>query len=675
MRSIHVSPAFVARLFCTLASSTLFATASFASTAAPALFAPAGVQAQADSSFVRDRQVVRARAVGIDFGVLTAAADARPGSNAAGQSISLNLFDDVSFVAEADHVERTERGMTWTGHLRGIDMSQVVLVMNGNVVAGNITMPMARYHVRFAGNGVHEVQRIDTARFPRDEASMPVPAHSVSNDAAAAKAPSPAPAGARDEDGSQIDVMVVYSAVTRVAAGGTQAMRSLIDLAVAETNQSYQNSGVAQRLRLVHTEEVDYKEKGDLEDALDCITSTSDGCLDHVHALRNAYGADLVSFWVEDGGDYCGLAWFMDKVSASFEEHGFSTAVRSCATGYYTFGHELGHNMGLRHDVYVDPGTTPYPYAHGYVNTWAVNPFRTIMAYNTACEDEWKNCTRLQYWSNPAVTNVFFPMGNATADDHTALNNTARTVANFRQAVSAPKAPYQGLWATANEDGWGVSVTQHGSTIVAGFHTYEASGYPVWYILSNCPLAGRSCSGDLYKLSGGRAPAAPWDGASVALSTVGRATLSFYDADNATLSYIVNGNSGYKYLGKQVFGTGAGAPAVDYSDLWWNPAESGWGVALTQQSGTISATWYAYDADGLPVWYSAPACTMAGQGCSADVYQATGGTPFTSVWNGSGLAKTAVGSVSFAFTDAGNGTMTYMINGVAGSRAISRLPF
>lgn len=37
----------------------------------------------------------------------------------------------------------------------------------------------------------------------------------------------------------------------------------------------------------------------------------------------------------------------------------------------------------VRHDWYVDGGTTPYTYAHGYVDT--VNRFRTIMSYNNRC--------------------------------------------------------------------------------------------------------------------------------------------------------------------------------------------------------------------------------------------------------------------------------------------------
>ena len=58
--------------------------------------------------------------------------------------------------------------MTWTGHIQGVAQSQVTIVVNGDVASGNITLPAKRYHIRFAGNGVHEVQAIDASKFRND---------------------------------------------------------------------------------------------------------------------------------------------------------------------------------------------------------------------------------------------------------------------------------------------------------------------------------------------------------------------------------------------------------------------------------------------------------------------------------------------------------------------------
>lgn len=222
-------------------------------------------------------------------------------------------------------------------------------------------------------------------------------------------------------------------------------MNSVVQLAVDETNQSYVNSGINQRLRLVHKEEVSYTESGNFCGAstadLERLAGTTDGYMDNVHALRDTYGADVVDLIVETG-NACGCGYLMTTVSTGFAPNAFTVTRRDCATGYYSFGHELGHNMGARHDWYVDQGTTPYPYNHGYVYT--PGQWRTIMAYNNECSNSGFNCTRLQYWSNPDVRYTGVPMGVPEgsanpADNRKTLNNTASTTANFRQSqIPAP---------------------------------------------------------------------------------------------------------------------------------------------------------------------------------------------------------------------------------------------
>jgi hypothetical protein len=37
-------------------------------------------------------------------------------------------------------------------------------------------------------------------------------------------------------------------------------------------------------------------------------------------------------------------------------------------------------------------------------------------------------------------------------------------------------------------------------------------------------------------------------------------------------------------------------PATDYTDMWWNASESGWGVSFVQHpSDQVYAVWYTYD--------------------------------------------------------------------------------
>ncbi|MES2935986.1 MAG: M12 family metallo-peptidase [Pseudomonadota bacterium] len=480
---------------------------SAANDAPPALLSPyrtnprSDATANAAAGFARDPEVVRAQQVAVDWRGLSAMFDV-PNGSLQTHAITLNLFNDVSFIADMVQVSRQAEGGTWTGALRGVELGQIILVVSGDVVSANISMPEARYHIRYTGNGIHEVQKIDSSLFPEDERSVPVPG----SDAARDTSEQPT-VGAQADDGSIIDVMVAYTALARAAAGGTAAIQSQINLAIAETNQSYQNSGVIQRVRLVHAVEVSYPETGadPLGAALNCITNTADGCLDNIPTLRNTYGADLVSFWMENGGDFCGLGWFMQSVSASFASRGYSTVRRSCATGNYSFGHEMGHNMGMMHDVFVESGTLPYPYAHGYTAPSATNPWRTIMAYNNACAAVNKTCTRIQYWSNPTQTFSGVAMGNvSTADDHRALNNTASVVANFRQSssciasvvttplsLSAAAATITATitigpacaWTVASNVGWAVSAA--GATRVG-------NGSVTFSVAANTTMASRA---------------------------------------------------------------------------------------------------------------------------------------------------------------------------------------
>ena len=102
------------------------------------------------------------------------------------------------------------------------------------------------------------------------------------------------------------------------------------------------------------------------------------------------------------------------------------------------------------------------------------------------------------------------------------------------------------------------------------------------------------------------------------------------------------------------------ALAVDYSDMWYLPAESGWGVNFTQNDGVIFITFFIYGTDNKPVWYVAIAYQDASGNYSGTLYSTTG-TYFGAPW--SGYTATAAGTASFAPTDASHGTLTYTLNG------------
>ena len=265
----------------------------------------------------------------------------------------------------------------------------------------------------------------------------------------------------------------------------------------------------------------------------------------------------------------------------------------------------------------------------------------------------------------------------------TANNSQGSSAASTALAVTPSAAPVigtaasplSGLWWNESEPGWGISVSQHDRMIFATWYTYGASGVGTWYAMPSCPVANNACSGDIYAVSGGRSFVAPWPGAAVVATKVGSGTLSFTDLNNGVFSFTINGQQGSKALGREIFATGSSAPYPDFTDLWWNPNESGWGVAITQEYGIIFATLFGYDSLGNPAWYVASRCLVTAYGCSGELYQVNGGTAPTSPWNGSRMMVTQAGTLSLTFTDAGNGTMNYVINGVPGSKSITRQQF
>ncbi|HEX8693853.1 MAG TPA: M12 family metallo-peptidase [Longimicrobium sp.] len=321
-------------------------------------------------------------------------------------------------------VQRSASDISWSGPVRGGNGWAQMVFMDGGLTA-TVTVGFTTYSIEPLGNGLHAVSRIDQSALP--------PEHTPENPSGVLDAPGPVAAGflgtriaeprmATTAALSQINVLVVYTASAASAAGN---IASKIQLAVDETNQSYANSGISINMVRVNTSQVTYSETGkSFSTHVNYLKGTTDGQMDNVHTLRNTYAADVVLLVVNDS-EACGIAAAINATASS----AFAVAHYSCITGYYSFGHEIGHLQGARHDRFVDGTLSPYQYGHGYIPS--TKNWRTIMAYGNNCS----NCTRIQWWSSPLKT---YPstgqvMGTATYEDNArVLNLTAPTVAGFR---------------------------------------------------------------------------------------------------------------------------------------------------------------------------------------------------------------------------------------------------
>ena len=432
--------------------------------------------------------IVRSRLVTIDFGLIKNPEEDFEAEPDGEIKLILNVFQGLEFTAIIKRIEKNRSGSySWYGELKDNPLSRVVLVVSDNKVFGNISKTGFSYQVRHISDGVHAVYEIDPTKFPPasepitpDIKSNSIPLNRTLGNSKAHVKPhisggytnlaggdafisqdsfsqietnsdamlstgvltvpdslSPSnslnssdPATQAD-DGSVIEVLVVYTEEARIAEGGVSAIESLIDLAESETNVAYSNSGVGHTVSVVHKQEIDFSENDFSFSGT--LSSAQSGAIPGLHALRDDNGADLVVVLVKGDNSLCGLAYLMTTVSSSFDAFGYSVTQTNCATGNYTFGHEIGHNMAARHDRANDnTDGQPFDYNHGYVDT--TNNFKTIMGTGAN--------TRIQFFSNPnvlfggAVTGV--PEGNAlAADNRLTFQNTAFTVANFRQSVSS----------------------------------------------------------------------------------------------------------------------------------------------------------------------------------------------------------------------------------------------
>ncbi|MDY1033329.1 M12 family metallo-peptidase [Stenotrophomonas sp. CFBP8980] len=234
------------------------------------------------------------------------------------------------------------------------------------------------------------------------------------------KAAAAAPAGTAPT--SRIRLLVVATA--EAVAGYPGDLRALAELSIAESNLTYQRSGVDMDVELAGYVVTPYVESGNMEQDVRRLRSPGDGYMDEVHALRDQHAADVVVLLM-NRAFACGLA---DQIGAD-ADHAFIAVLEQCATGGYVLAHEIGHLAGARHDIKRDPAGVPFAFGHGY---WYQPPralgWRTVMSYDCPT-----GCRRIPYWSSPDLSYEGQATGNRhEADNRRVLELTRAKIAGFR---------------------------------------------------------------------------------------------------------------------------------------------------------------------------------------------------------------------------------------------------
>jgi hypothetical protein len=418
--------------------------------ASPEIFreiAVANLSAGTEAAELQGPTVVRSRYVEVDLARILAQQtpdEARPSRSrgASRKRLTFNLFADAVQEFEEDHAEFSADGKSYAWYGRPVaGDGQAVLVVQDGAVAGSVqTASGDFYRIRSINSVVHSIRQVIYQGSPAVEDAVPVPETDVPQVAKAQQSPPMA----QQAGAATLDVMVVYTAAARQAAGGTPGIQSEIQLAIAELNQSFTNSAVGMQARLVHSAEVSYNEQVDLSTSLARLRAPADGYMDQVQALRNQYGADVVALLINgpgSSGGTVGIGYIMQTVGTYFADYAFSVTEVNFASGpAYAMLHEIGHNLGCAHDRAHASSPGAYPYAYGYQHPTTPR-FRDIMSYQ--CSGV--NCPTINYWSNPNVSYQGYPTGvsstaSNSADNGLTLNNTKATAAAWRQGTTAVNA-------------------------------------------------------------------------------------------------------------------------------------------------------------------------------------------------------------------------------------------
>jgi len=371
-----------------------------------------------------------------------------------GEELRFPLFDDVLVKAVETSRETVGDYIVWHGEVPGTTDQTIVVTLDGGCdgTSGNeylgaeFDLGGALYDVTTTGPGkvvISEttplVDEDETRAVPPRTAVTQTPRspHGPRDTRTPRKGPKAACKGGANT--AVVDTLVAYTPKAKAEAGGDAQIRAQAVKGVTQTNEAFAASGINVRLRLVYTTPVDVPAAYDnvSNASLAAFAKKGDGVADTLPTLRDKYGADQVSV-IAGGTAAGGIGYIPAPPGPSWSEWTYTVVAQSAIAGY-SFGHEIGHNLGSNHDWTTDP-SQPDNGASGYFP--AKGEFSTLMAYESSCRTATKGtCGRVNRFSNSRQTYRGLPLGKPmtqtdSADSAAVLGTNGKAVAAYRKAVT-----------------------------------------------------------------------------------------------------------------------------------------------------------------------------------------------------------------------------------------------
>jgi hypothetical protein len=254
----------------------------------------------------------------------------------------------------------------------------------------------------------------------------------------------------------------------------------------------------------------------------------------------------------------------------------------------------------------------------------------------------------------------------------------------FSATAHAQQANLSAPWWVPAEAGWGLFVSDQGSAVSAVWYTNDDDGEPTWFIAQTQPQGDGSYAGNLYRFTG--VPLAQIQGAaSNPPSALGLATLRPGIDGRLAFTTTIAGATRTRNVERIPVGTrglvcrattAAPATLTNYSDIWWNPQSSGWGVHISHYDDALYGTWYTYDTDGEAIYYSSATTRQADGSYTGKLFRSKNGTPYANIAGAPASAGSdEVGTATFRFTDGSHASYSYTIGNVTQTKTIERLQF
>lgn len=235
-----------------------------------------------------------------------------------------------------------------------------------------------------------------------------------------------------------INVMVLYP---RSVTASASTMEAYADTRIAEANSLFQASDVKIVYQRAYVGMItgnqppppiagnnngpDPLATGPVIDWLN-TQFANDGVDTEVELLRTAYGADMIVVVIPSHPSVnCGVANLVEirngvevinPGTTPFAGKAFAVVEHNCGNGDFTFAHELGHTLGMRHDFLSvardgDPSRAILPWAFGHILTRpSGSKVATVMGCYTGT-GSFNACSRIGQFSNPNILFEGVPTG------------------------------------------------------------------------------------------------------------------------------------------------------------------------------------------------------------------------------------------------------------------------